>query len=279
MRNDMKVVSIKKIITLLLAILLIFSCSLTAYAGETESSFDGESEWHWQKTNAIYLGPNKNEAQAGPIKITAQHGHNGKDMVFTFDVTGKMNASGRPLHNCKGEQVWYNVNYYRGMEDHFYAGDKCEVQLNFNCNFDERHSPGDVKCSMYFADITPGDDDFSQSVEVKDYFTKGGTKPDTSVKIKDIKRKDDSMEGDSGDLSKYGTMEYYFRPAGIFPEGKREGEKLYVVLDCEDDFDAGVKFRTYWEYTWVYAPVEDYYAWKLDDARKKPNPFYEDDRP
>ena len=47
----MKVISIKKIITLLLAILLIFSCSLAAYAVETENSFVGESEWHWQKTN------------------------------------------------------------------------------------------------------------------------------------------------------------------------------------------------------------------------------------
>ena len=76
-------------------------------------------DWHWQKTNAAYLGPTEDEATAGAVTVKANHGQNDRDMVYNFDVTGRLNASNNPFHSCKGESSWFNVNYYRGIGDSF----------------------------------------------------------------------------------------------------------------------------------------------------------------
>ena len=139
-----------------------------------------------------------------------------------------------------------------------------------------------MKCSVYFADIEENGgsgDEFGQKVTVKKYFTKGGVNPDPSVEMKEVRRNSAAMDSKDDTSSKYGSAEYDYKPTAEFPEGTQEGERLYLVIDSEDDFDAGVRFRSYWEYTWVNGPEEEFIPWKLEYMRKKPNPFYEEDRP
>ncbi len=277
------IISMKKLAVLGFAFALLVQTAVPAFAAEAEEDiFGDESVWHWQKTDAQYLGPTKDYEVSGPIGITANHGQNDKDMVYSFEVIQKYNASGKPLHNCRGEVSWINVNYYDGIEDYYEPGETSMPHINFRCNYDRKHTPGDVVCSISLADIGEGNDPFGQKVTVKDHFYKGGSRPDPSLKMDHFMRNDETMDSKKGWDSKYGTAEYDFYPAAEFPEGKKEGEKLYIVLDVTDDHGGDVLFRSYWEYTWVNAPKEAYAApipWQHEETRKKPNPFYEQDRP
>ena len=48
-------------------------------------------DWHWQKTNAAYLGPTEDEATAGAVTVKANHGQNDRDTVKKYFTKGGVN--------------------------------------------------------------------------------------------------------------------------------------------------------------------------------------------
>ena len=271
---------VKSVIMLGLAALCMLSSSGRCFAKESKE-VGTLQEFRWKKTDERYLEPTIETRQEDPFEISAQHGQNPEAFVFSFDVVKKANYSRFPFHNCKGETVAFNINC-SDFADSYKAGETCAPTLKWYwIHFDSNHTPGEVFGAFYFADIEEnGNDPFGQKVTVRQYFTKGGLEPDDTYEMQYFGRNTYGRDriGNKDSLE----TEYIFCPTAKFPQGRKEGEKLYIVYETEDGFSGETKMRNIYEFTWTQksdAYYEQVAKEKALENRPRPNPLYEEDMP
>ena len=106
---------------------------------------------YWKRTDYLQLDPHNLPGQIGAVKVSRPKDSWDK-VLFEYEHT--------------------TIGYrYFSMEQTFSAGDFCRASWGFSYTVDTPDAPGEMYCSLYFADIEPGDDPFGQKVTVRKYFS------------------------------------------------------------------------------------------------------------
>ena len=114
------------------------------------------------------------------------------------------------------------------------------------CDTVQEEVPGSVSCSFWFGEVTFDEEGNPAEMTPEYYFTEGYQKKE--VLSFGPHPHDGSMSW-RNDLHRG-----YLMLDGAFPEGKEDGDRLYVVFEAEDTLNAGSRLVNIYEYTWSESP-------------------------
>ncbi len=187
---------------------------------------------HWDRTDIRYLGEDGGVAEADGISVSMKRtGSDGREILFSWKDAEKESLVRIPEPR---------------LEDLYYAGDSIFQEISIFCDSAEDDPSASVRCSIYLGDVSVNDDGSIAEAVPKYYFTKGVSHED--VVSFGLHPHGDTMSW-RNDLQRG-----YLQIDGVFPEGKEDGEKLYLVFEVTDDLTGVRRMMNLYEYVWKKGP-------------------------
>ena len=217
----------------------IFACFLlfrvlpveaSSYGQGAIAGYTYEEPGRWERTDMLYFGPLEETLQVGGLTISAVWTENYKDMVYTFTATN-------------GAQSQFTVTPY-WIDDFYYSGNTLSAGVNIVHEAEPSDMPGDVICSLAFADLKLGTGDYGFEPTVRWY-----CKTMKGEEVRQFSIHENMIESSGSDGKKF-----YFDPRGEFPVGEEDGEKIYLLFGTMDDQSGDMRMFTAYEYTWKDEP-------------------------
>ncbi len=214
--------------------------------GETESAVEetgedheGDPEFykeefpgHWERTDIRYTGT-AGEAGAGGdagAKM-GRTGTDGRDMLCRLEEGDK--------------KILVRIPELR-LRNLYYAGDSFVEEICIYCDTISEDVPDSLRCALWLGDVSFDTAGAVTGTSPEYRFTKGypGENVESFSPIphgKTMSWRNDLQRG-------------YLMVDGVFPEGEKEGEKLYLVFEAEDTGAGGTRLMNIYEYTWHQGP-------------------------
>ncbi|MCR4656548.1 MAG: hypothetical protein K5770_10020 [Lachnospiraceae bacterium] len=216
---------------------------------------DGDKQnGYWQRTDYTQLDPRETSGNSGDTELKVSRPKDSWDKVlFEYEHT--------------------TIGYrYFSMDQTFSAGDLCRASWGFSYTLDAPDSLGEMYCSLYFADIEPGDDPFGQKVTVLKYFSKRVGTLDYATDINNVPGTEWEREWNRGHDKPNLKDEQLWDALGYFPRMISEGDKIYIVMDISDGENGSIRARDVYEYTWINEPYDgDEVIWTDEDYENDPD--------
>ena len=207
----------------------LLSCGRLESGQHMEPGYTKEVSGQWELTDSRVVGPSPAEGNA---------------------LVRAWMEEDRLVYDIGGEGARARLTLYtESPGDLFYANDHVEMVFRMEREADAEETPGDILCLFYLAG--------------------GVTEDESGVSLTDSRRFKYAYSGEQ-DMEPITyvsalTRTYESEPArksphfavanAFFPEGQRDGEELYIVMDAEDDRGAGVHTDLVWQYRWTQGPL------------------------
>ncbi len=244
---------IKTPILILLTAVLSAVISVLPVIGQGESHAYSNSTTirpgHWELTGETFFTPVHELRQDGDLMITAKRGsdRNADDMVFEFSEASAKRKDRKTIYTVHTNEI----------QNSYPAGGKCKVDFTITRSAaDPKHPLGNVYGSLYFADITEGDDAFGQEITVREFFARQRTKAYGPTILRHFGiGKDEGRDGSSAE--KDGTDDFYYHPVCDLPRLTADGDKIWLVLEIMDGGEGLSLMRNVWEFSWIPEPEKE----------------------
>ena len=217
-------------------------------ADEAETDYESDPDYekreypgHWDMTDIRFIGGDSGEIKDGDMVIDAErYGVEGEDMVCTF--TGEDGSKQRiRIPDLRPERMYYANGF-------FYK------ELYLSHYLEPEDAGGMLECTVFLRDADIDVDEVSVTPE---YYFVGLHSSDGGQKTFFAPPDE---EKDTGSWYNKSTCTTNVVLDGSFPEGKTDGEKLYLVYEVSDGLSGNVKMYNIYEYTYSMDPdvVWDY---------------------
>lgn len=224
-------------------------------AAEPEEHPEDSPEWikevypgHWDRTDIRYIGEGKETGQDGDVLVkSCRLGVDGQEIVYSFAETGSGSGNDglQPVRIHIPEEAF---------DRRCYAGDNIINELEIFASADDEASgtgltgdpAGYVICSLALADVEYDTGKYGVKVTPNTWFHT--TWPEKDIKTFGPFPKNDTMHW-RNDLGRA-----YLMVEGSFPEGEKDGDKLYLVWGVMDSEDGTNRLYNIYEYTWTAGP-------------------------
>ena len=194
--------------------------------------FSAEYAGHWDRTDIRFAGTDGDRKDSGETGVMMKRaGSDGRDILCRME-----NADAGPVFRIPAP----------GLKDRYYSGDSFSLEMKVYCDTVQEEVPGSVNCSFWFGEVTFDEEGNPAEMTPEHYFTEGYQKKE--VLSFGPHPHDGSMSW-RNDLHRG-----YLMLDGAFPEGKEDGDRLYVVFEAEDTLNAGSRLVNIYEYTWSEGP-------------------------
>ena len=199
---------------------LLFSRGREAAGQHMEPGYTREEPGQWERTDSLIIGPSR--AEGDSVTASAEEGR------LIYDFTGA------------GEHARVTLEI-KAPETLFYAGNHITFEFPVTREADTEQTAGDILCMFYLAgDVTERENGAAVSVLAPFKYAYSGDRDMEPVTYAGaLVRKD----------KRYAVANAYF------PEGRSEGELLYLAADVSDDRNAGVRTVMAWKYRWKQGPI------------------------
>lgn len=178
----------------------------------------------WDMTDIRFIGGDGEETGDGDVIIKAErYGVEGEDMVYSFkEKNGSYSRIYIPDFHPE-TSVYADGSFYAWIKNTEYKGLEDSREL--------------LHCSLALSDVDFDTGKYGVKVNPIQYFKAAP-----------------SSEGDSETFDAPGRILL----EGSFPEGEKDGEKIYLVYGVMDGFSGGVRMYNIYEYTYTMGPVTEW---------------------
>ncbi len=212
--------------------------STGAAAAEEEEEHDENSpEWirrdypgRWDLTDVIYTGSDESETHKTGLTATAERfGADGQNMCFTFNDREK---------------------YYMPttvFDRSYFADGYFSETVSIYPDPVSENPAGEPRCVFFLADVETDQDGSITTFKPRHYFTQFLS--DGPVKAFSPGPKGKEMKW--RDSEKRSTLNF----EGSFPEGKADGDRIYLVYGARDSITGACSLYNVYEYTYTMGPI------------------------
>ena len=219
---------------------------------------------YWQRTDYMQLDPHETSGKNGDKDLSGQI-----DADAGLKVSRPKDSWDKVLFEYEHTTIGYR---YFSMDQTFSAGDFCRASWGFSYTVDTPDAPGEMYCSLYFADIEPGDDPFGQKVTVLKYFSKRVGTLDYATDINNVPGTEWEREWNKDRDKPNLKDEQLWDAWGYFPRMVSKGDKIFIVMDISDEENGAIRARDVYEYSWIDEPYsEDEVVWTDEDYENNPD--------
>ena len=207
------------IVVIALPVCFLLSLGRVESGQHMEPGYTMEVSGQWELTDSRAILP---AAGSGGISASLE----GDKLVYDFDGDG--GHARAALYTAPPGEL-------------FCANDHIELAFPMEREADTEQTPGDIRCMFYLADgVTEADGVVTVDVREPFKYAYSGVKDMESITNETALTRRDRR------LAVANTY---------FPEGREDGETLYIVMDVSDDRNAGMRTVLAWQYRWKQGPI------------------------